>query len=101
DTGTAPLLAIKSKEGELEALINTSGVNGHVRVMVELVGALAPTGRNAKRIVAAGVESALSGNPLWIDTTWLTSGSPFDGPAHRVLEQLDRALEDEIGEMLL
>ena len=100
DAGATPLLAIKSKEGELEALTNTNGINGRVRVMVELVGNLAPAGRNAKKIVDAAVEAALSGNPLWIDTTWLTSDTPFGGSVHEVLEQLDHDIEDNINERL-
>ncbi|GAA2362395.1 hypothetical protein GCM10009854_47560 [Saccharopolyspora halophila] len=98
--GTTPLLAIKSKQGELEALTRSAGVNDHVRVMVELVGDFAPGGDNAKKVVAAGVEAALAGKPLWIDTTWLTSDSPFGGSSHGVLEQLDRDIEGKIDEGL-
>lgn len=96
-----PLVAVKSKEGELEALTNTSEINGQVRIMVELIGELAPAGRNAEKVVAAAVEAALSGNPLWIDTTWLTSETPFGGSAHEVLERLDRDVEDHINDRLV
>ncbi|MBE9376425.1 hypothetical protein IQ251_18390 [Saccharopolyspora sp. HNM0983] len=96
----APLIAVKSKEGELEALTNTSEINGHVRIMVELIGNLAPAGGNAKKVVDAAVQAALSGNPLWIDTTWLTSDTPFGGSVHEVLEQLDHDIEDNLNERL-
>lgn len=100
NAGSTPLLAIKSKQGELEALTRTARVNDHVRVVVELVGDLAPGGDIAKKVVATGVEAALSGNPLWIDTTWLTSESPFGASPHGVLEQLDRDIEGKIDEGL-
>ncbi|TDD83448.1 hypothetical protein E1202_25370 [Saccharopolyspora karakumensis] len=67
--GGMPLLAIKSKEGELDALKHTRGTDSPVSVMVELLNSTAPGGSISQKLVGAGVEAALTGNPLWVDTT--------------------------------
>jgi T4 beta protein len=92
--GLTPVLAVKSKEGELDALINTGGLDGPVQVMLELLGSVAPAGRIAKKIVKVGVEAALAGKPLWVDTTWLSGASALAASPQAAMKHFEHDIED-------
>ncbi|WP_235876717.1 hypothetical protein [Saccharopolyspora terrae] len=96
--GGMPVLAIKSKEGEVNALMHTRGTDGPVQVMVELLNGTAPGGSISKKIVEAGVEAALADNPLWVDTTWLTADSAFGAAPLAALEHFDQEIEHTIAD---
>ncbi|MFI9449738.1 hypothetical protein [Amycolatopsis sp. NPDC052450] len=90
-----PLVAVKAKVGELSALSNLrSPQDAQVSVLVELLDSVAPTGgRILPALVRAAVRAASHGRPLWIDTTWLTAGSPLAQQPGGVFEFLDHAIE--------
>lgn len=98
--GVSPVLAIKSKEGELDALINTGELRGPVQVLLELLDSVAPAGRVAKKIVKVGVEAALAGNPLWVDTTWLSGTSVLAASPRAAMERFEQDIEKAIEDML-
>ena len=96
-----PLLAVKSKEGELQALLNTTEVNDRVQVMVELLPDMSPNGPISKKIVDFCVKSALRGHPVWLDTTWLTGGNALAASSRAALERFEYAVEENGGLLLL
>ncbi len=92
-----PLLAVKSKEGELQALLNTTEVNDRVQVMVELLDSVDSGGLVIKKVVDFCVESASRGRPVWVDTTWLTRASDLGASPRAVLERLEHEIEESLG----
>ncbi|WP_298179258.1 beta family protein [Saccharomonospora sp.] len=92
-----PLLAVKSKEGELQALLNTTEVNDRVQVMVELLDSVSSDGSVIKKVVNFCVASASRGRPVWVDTTWLTRASDLGASPRAVLERLEHDIEENSG----
>ncbi|WP_410665049.1 beta family protein [Amycolatopsis sp. lyj-84] len=89
-----PLVAVKAKLGELNALSNLrSRQDAQVRVMVELLDSVKPTGRILPALVRAAVLAASHGRTLWLDTTWLGTESPLARQPGGVFEFLDNAIE--------
>lgn len=95
-----PLLVVKSKEGELDALLHTSEFDGRVQVMIELLDGVPPAGRVARKIVKFCVEAALAGMPTWIDTTWLSEVNHLAGSRWAAFERFEHDIEDIVKDML-
>jgi hypothetical protein len=89
-TTVRPLVALKCKVGELEALRNLRSENdAQVQLMIELLDSMKPGGDLLDAFVRAAVRMAEFGRSLWLDTTWLTSASPFTNQSETVFEQLE------------
>lgn len=95
-----PLLAVKSKEGELDALLHTREFDGRVQVMIELLDEVPPAGRVARKIVKFCVEAALAGMPPWIDTTWLSAVNSLAGSRWAAFERFEHDIENTVKDML-
>ncbi|QWF77192.1 beta family protein [Amycolatopsis sp. CA-230715] len=92
-----PLVAVKCKLGELDALGNLrSRRDAQVRVMVELLDSTSPSGRLLPSLVRAATSLARFGRTLWLDTTWLTSRSPLIQQPRGVFEYLDACIESAV-----
>ncbi|MFD9889961.1 hypothetical protein ACFWY9_11525 [Amycolatopsis sp. NPDC059027] len=92
-----PLVAVKCKLGELDALSNYyTRHDTHVRVMVELLDSVKPSGKLLPALVRAAVNAAEFGQTLWLDTTWLASGSPLAQQPGGVFEYLDNIIESAV-----
>ncbi|MFC3456194.1 beta family protein [Amycolatopsis speibonae] len=89
-----PLVAVKAKLGELNALSNLrSPQDARVRVMVELLDSVNPAGRVFSALVRAAVRAARDDRALWLDTAWLAGDSPLARQPGGVFEFLDNAIE--------
>ena len=92
-----PLVTLKCKLGELDALCNLrSETDAQVRLMIELLDSVKPDGKLLPALVHAALRVAEFGQTLWLDTTWLTSASPLSHQPGGVLEYLDNMIESEL-----
>jgi hypothetical protein len=92
-----PLVALKCKLGELDALCNLrSGHDAQVRMMVELLDSVRPSGKVLPALVRAAVRLADSGRTLWLDTTWLSPTNPLAQQPGGVFEYLDNIIESAV-----
>ncbi|WP_197319965.1 beta family protein [Saccharomonospora sp. NB11] len=90
-----PLLAVKSREGEAEALLQTSEAT-RIRVLVELLPHLTSSTRALRPLITFCTRAALSGNPAWVDVSRLPRTTALGASPRAVLEHFD----DEIGGFL-
>lgn len=92
-----PLVALKCKLGELDALRHLrSTSDAQVRLMIELLDSAKPDGRLLPALVRAAVSLASSRRTLWVDTTWLTAASPLARQPGGVFEYLDDMIESAL-----
>ena len=96
-SATTPILAVKSKPGELEAVLKERTT--HIQLMVELTPGVFPGSRIGRKVVDAGLEAVSDGNPLWVDTTWLTGARPANSPSS-VLTAFDSTIDDNLQDMV-
>lgn len=91
-----PLLALKSKEGEIEALTATPA---GVIPMIEMLDTVKDQSgsRVFPSLVKRGVEMVRAGNPLWIDIRWMSGSGPLSRVPQGVLNELDRRIEADLG----
>jgi len=94
---TTPILTVKSKLGELEAVLNEPTT--HVQLMVELLPGVSPASYVGKKVVGAALEAISDGSPLWLDTTWL-SGLRGPSAPSSVLTAFDSTIDDVLQEMV-
>jgi hypothetical protein len=67
-----------SEAGELNALRKLSSTDdAQADVIVELLDSVKPSGKVLPALVQAAVNVAQFDRTLWLDTTWLTAGSPL------------------------
>lgn len=95
---TTPLLVIKSKAGELEAVSKEPAA--HAQVMVELLPGVRSENRVGKQLVDVAVDAVAEGNPIWLDTTWLPTADPRTSTPPAELTDFDNTLDDVIQEMI-
>ncbi|MBK0870166.1 beta family protein [Saccharopolyspora sp. HNM0986] len=95
---TRPVLAIKSKSGELEAVSNEPAT--HVQVMIELLPGVLPEAPIGKQVLNVAVDAVAEGNPVWLDTTWLPAGNAAASTPAPVLTDFDGVLDEIIQEMI-
>jgi hypothetical protein len=92
-----PLVALKCKIGELDALSNvSSGHDAPVQMMVELLDSVKPSGKVLPALVRAAIRLAASDRALWLDTTWLSPTSPLAQQPGGVFEYLDNIIESAV-----
>lgn len=97
----APVVALKSKTGELDALLHLRPEDPiDVVPLIELLDTVKPDarGRVLPLLIKAGAHMAGRGQPLWIDTRWLsgrsalarTPGGPFRHLRTEIEAELDK-----------
>ncbi|MFC3894730.1 hypothetical protein ACFOWZ_24885 [Lentzea rhizosphaerae] len=97
-----PLIAMKSKMGEFESLLNLTGRNSP-RVVVEVLDSVAPEGRGRlmKALVDASVLMAQRLQPVWIDLHLLSPAAALShcpgGPFEHLDNRIEQALLDRWG----
>lgn len=96
-SATTPILTVKSKWGELEAVLKEPTT--HVQLMVELLPGVSPGSHVGQKVVGAGLEAVSDGNPLWLDTTWVTEARAAHSPSS-VLTAFDSTIDDTLQEMV-
>ena len=96
-----PLVAVKCKSGELNALRQLSSADdAQADVIVELLDSVKPSGKLLPALVQAAVNVAQFNRTLWLDTTWLTAGSPLAQQRGGVFEYLDDIIESAMVQSL-
>ncbi|MDQ3403396.1 MAG: beta family protein [Actinomycetota bacterium] len=93
------LIALKSKEGELEAIQHTDSVAAaRVVHMIELLDSVRHDGgRIMSRIAEAAVHLGDLGHPTWIDTRWLSAVDALSLLPGGPYRYLDEAIESHQG----
>ena len=96
ETRPSSLLAVKSKLGELDAVLNTHLTGDAVDVIIELLGSTKIGGSVASKIIQAGAQSVRAGRPIWLDTTWLQESSPLGRLPNGALEHFEERIEEKL-----
>ncbi|NYH77231.1 Holliday junction resolvase-like predicted endonuclease [Actinopolyspora biskrensis] len=102
EAALSPLLAVKSKWGELDAVFQTETASPAPIIMVELLDRLPDSERAMmmKKLVRAGAELVRAGRSLWVDTTWLSVSSSLarvpQGPFEYLDEKIDAETDGEL-----
>lgn len=92
-----PLVTLKCKSGELEALRELrSEADAQVRLMIELLDSVKPDSKPLSDLLRAAVRMAEFGRTLWLDTTWLRSTSSLMEQPGGPFEHLDKLIESEL-----
>lgn len=98
DSPLAPLLALKSKQGEIDAVLRTDLGTESPVISVELLNSLKVGSPITTKIVRMGVAAVQAGRSLWLDTTWLAPSSPFGSIPGGAFEHLDAKIEAKLDE---
>ncbi|MCX2730123.1 hypothetical protein OOZ19_07710 [Saccharopolyspora sp. NFXS83] len=88
-----PVLALKSKDGEIDAVRATAIPAAPVTVMVELLDDALTNDSRLKRLAGIGAAAVVAGRPLWVDIGWLNRNLWFGARAEHPLEHLDARIE--------
>ncbi|MBB5804857.1 hypothetical protein F4560_004625 [Saccharothrix ecbatanensis] len=103
-----PLVALKSKKGELDALRHLPAIPAtRPAILVELLDSVgvAEGGQLLPGLTRAAVDAAAHDKPLWIDAHLLSATSPLarqpGGPFEFLDKQIGNALHDELGLLAL
>ncbi|KGI81189.1 hypothetical protein IL38_13190 [Actinopolyspora erythraea] len=98
----SPLLAVKSKWGELDAVFHTGTASPAPIIMVELLDRVPASYQGVtKKLVRVGAELVGSGRCLWVDATWLSESGALAAVPQGPFEYLDAKIEAETGGELL
>lgn len=89
-----PVLALKSKDGELDAVRETEVPGAPVTVMVELLDGALTNESRIKRLADIGAVAVVAGRPLWVDIRWLSANVRLAARAEHPLEHLDSRIDD-------
>ncbi|MGM1063585.1 beta family protein [Saccharothrix sp. Mg75] len=103
-----PLIALKSKKGELDALHHLpANPESRPAILVELLDSVgvAERGQLLPALVRAAVDAAAHDKPLWIDAHLLSATSSLarqpGGPLEFLDKQIENTLHDELGLLAL
>lgn len=99
DDRHSPMIALKCKKGELEALTETApAVTDKLTPVVELLNTVRdnPSGQIVRALLDCAVSLAVRGQSLWIDPHWLAVDHPLRNHPQGVFGLLDEWIEDHL-----